>query len=132
MNDKIRTQLTTAYMMFIFDLADPSMVDKERVISSLPVPLEELFDAQKSADKAKKLWGRDGFRKVLSLYFNQFQTNRGLDIEALESTLLRNKKVFLRHLGKTNVTFLSLIVSVLKAMDVPSPQRGLLFGGKSA
>lgn len=132
MNDKIKTHLTTAYMMFVFDFADPSQLDQAKILNSLTVPLNELFHTQKASDKAKKLWGRDGFRKVLCLYFNRFQTPQGLNIEALEQSLVDNKKVLLRHLGKDKVTFLGLIVTLMKASEQPSIKRGLLFGGKSA
>lgn len=125
MNDKIKTHLTTAYMMFVFDFADPSQVSSQ-------ADVKDLFESQKSADKAKRTHGRDGFRKLLSLHFNQFQTKGALDHDSLKSALIRNKKVYLRHLGKDKVTFLLLIVTLLKDLDYHPPKRGLLFERISA
>lgn len=126
-NDQIKTHLTTAYMMFVFEFHDPSSVDLG------PVTVESLFDTQKTADKAKRQHGRDGFRKLLSLYFNQYQKSHGLDIEALDQTLTRNKKVFYRHIGRDKFTFLCLIVTLLKAIEEPKPKRrGLLYERVSA
>ncbi len=127
MNDKIKTHLTTAYMMFVFDFHDPSLVEME-----LNFDIAKLFDSQRTADKAKKLWGKDGFKKILSLYFNQFQASHGLDIEALSLTLTGNKKTLLRHLGKDKITFLNLIVTLMRDANLTTPKRGLLFERVSA
>lgn len=125
--EKIKTHLTTAYMMFVFDFHDPSSVDLE-----INFDIALLFDNQKSADSAKKLWGKNGFKKLLSLYFNRYQTGHGLDVDALSETVTRNKKVLLRHLGKDKVAFLVLIVTLFRAMDFNAPKRGLLFERTSA
>lgn len=127
MNDKIKTQLTTAYMMFVFDFADPSLVELD-----LSFEIATLFDTQKLADKTKKIFGRDGFKKILSLYFNQYQTGIGLDVDSLSDSLVRNKKTLTRHLGKDKVTFLALIVTLMRSLDHQAPKRGLLFERASA
>lgn len=130
MNEQIKTQLTTAYMMFVFDFSDPSQIDKDHFTKS--INLEELFDTQRTADKAKRLWGKDGFKKLMSLYFNRYQTNKGLDFDALEASIVKNRKVFLRHLGKDKIAFLLLIVTLLKALESTPTKRGLLFQRTSA
>ncbi len=118
MNDKIRSAINTAYMLFVFEFADPTSVTLE---TKNPLVV---FDSQKSADKMKKELGKDGFRKFLSLYFSSFQSPRGLDFRKLDHEITKNKKVLLRHLGKDKMTYLSLVVSVLKAVE--EPRRGLL------
>ncbi len=129
MNEQIKTQLTTAYMMFVFDFSDPSSIDKDHFTKS--INLEELFDTQRTADKAKRLWGKDGFKKLMSLYFNRYQTSKGLDFDALETSIIKNKKVFLRHLGKDKINYLILITTMLKSLESTTPRRGLLSMVKS-
>ncbi len=119
MSDKIKSNVTTAYMLFIFEFADPSQVRVD-----IKIPIESLFDSQKSADKMKSSLGRDGFNNALALYFNQFQTQTGVDCYGLETAIAKNKKVLIRHLGKDKVAYLSLIVNILKSLE--TPRRGLL------
>ncbi len=125
MNDKIKSNITTSYMLFVFDFGDPSSVDKSQIEVEIKGPVSEVFSSQKKTDSAKKTLGKSGFDKMLSIYFSSFQTQDGLKYDSLENELLKNKKVFLRHLGKDKLNFLNLIVSVMKA-GAGESKRGLL------
>lgn len=125
--DKIKSQLTTAFMMFVFDFADPSQVK-----TTPPCKIQDLFNSQKNADKAKRVLGKGDFDKVLSLYFNQYQSKGGIDHDALSDSLAKNKKVMLRHIGRDKVNFLVLVACLLKNLDQPAPKRGLLRERESA
>lgn len=118
--EKTKTHLTTAYMMFIFDFADPSQ-------AQIDMDIRDLFSSQRNADQAKKKLGKDGFKKALSLYFNKFQTKHGLDFRSLEDEIISNKKVFLRHLGRDKINFLLLITTVMRDIETPVQKKGLLF-----
>jgi len=124
MNDKIKSNITTCYMLFVFDFGDPSSVDRSQIESEIKGPVSEVFSSQKKTDFAKKTLGKAGFDKMLSLYFSSFQTQDGLKYKSLEDELVKNKKVFMRHLGKDKVNYLNLIVNVLKAGA--SESKGLL------
>lgn len=120
MSDKIRSNVTTAYMLFIFDFADPSQA---KIDPGLKVA--EVFDSQKKADRVKRDLGKEGFNKMLSVYFSQFNTRSGVDYSSLDQALMKNKKVLVRHLGKDKVAYLTLIVTILKSLE---PQRRGLLG----
>lgn len=123
MSDRIKSLANNAYLMFIFDFADPSMIDKEKI---LPDQLaKELFSSQKIADKVKRHLKND-FNQALSIYFNQFNKGGRVDIEALENAMLAGKKTMLRHLGKERLNCLNLIVSLLREVDKSYPKKGLL------
>lgn len=124
MSDKLKASLTNSYLMFIFDFADPSTVDKDEVLKCIECPVIDIFKSQKQADKAKKMLGKQGFGKALVLYFGQFQSHDGVDFKRLESELSTNRKVFQRHLGKDKVNYLGLMISVSNAVE--PKKRGLL------
>ncbi len=124
MNDKIKSNITTSYMLFVFDFGDPSSVDKSKIENEMQCPISEVFSSQKKTDFAKKTLGKSGFDKMLSIYFSSFQTQDGLKYSSLEDELVKNKKVFIRHLGKDKLCFLNLIINVLKANA--GEQKGLL------
>ena len=124
MKDKIKSNITTSYMLFVFDFGDPSSVDKPQIEEAIKGPVSEVFSSQKKTDFAKKTLGKSGFDKMLSVYFSSFQTQDGIKYDSLENELVKNKKVFVRHLGKDKWNFLNLIVSVMKAGA--SEARGLL------
>lgn len=126
MVDKIKSNLTTAYMLFIFDFADPSDFDSESIKDRLSCPLKELFNTQKSVDRAKKDFTKEDFSKLLGLFFSQYQTSDGLDYKRLSKDLTDHKKQYLRHLGKDKLNYLSLLTSLMKILE-PVPKRGLLF-----
>lgn len=123
MNEQIKSNLTTAYLMFVFDFADPSF-DKGPLLEKLGVDLAELFDKQKSVDHAKKEMSKDDFQKILSLYFNQFQSGDGLAHSQLADKLEAHKANFQRHLGKDKLAYLGLILKLMKTLEVK--KRGLL------
>jgi hypothetical protein len=117
--DKIKSILSNSYVMFIMDFADPTQIKLE-----YQYPIEELFNSQKTADRAKKQLGKDGFNKAVALYFSKLQNSAGVDSAALEENLRRSKKVFVRHLGKDKVQLLELIVMLSKSLEERG--RGLL------
>lgn len=124
MIDKIKSNLTNSYLMFIFDFADPSSVSSQELCEFLECPIIEIFKSQRAADKSKKKLGKAGFSKALVCYFNQFQTLDGVDFKSLEGELTQNRKVFLRHLGKDKVNYLNLLIKISESIE---PQkRGLL------
>ena len=123
--ERIRSQITTAYTMLVFDFADPEGINKAEIESYARCPLLELFDKQKSADRVKKHMKAD-FPKALSVYFNQFQSRSGFDCEKLKLKLDGSEKVFLRHLGKDKVLYLKLLIFIAEALA--EKPKGLLFG----
>lgn len=124
MIEKIKSTLTSSYLLFVFDFAEPTSVDKGELSKSLGFEADEIFKCQKNADKAKKVLGKDGFSKALVCYFNQFQSKDGVDFKSLDSDLHRHRKVITRHLGKDKVNYLNLLVSIANASD--TKRRGLL------
>jgi hypothetical protein len=110
--------------MFIFDFGDLSSANKEKISEAMGCPICDVFKTQRQADKAKKILGKSGFGKMLTLYFNQFQGKDGVDFKKLDAEISKNKKVFLRHLGKDKVNYLSLMISI--AQSIESKKRGLL------
>lgn len=123
MIDKIKSNLTTNYMMFIFDCGDPNATDKKQLEAQIKCPLVEMFNSQRTVDKAKKSLGKAGFNNLLAAYFGQFQSPDGFKFKTLDEELTKNKKVFLRHLGKDKLNYLTLIVSTRKAIEI---KKGLL------
>ncbi len=123
MSDKIKSNITTSYMLFVFDFADPSSVDKSNIEQEIKCPVAEVFSSQKKTDHAKKALGKVGFDKMLSVYFAHFQTQDGFNHQKLDEELRKNKKVFLRHLGKDKVNYLTLLISTMSAL----PKKGLLY-----
>ena len=132
MIEKIKSSLNTSYMLFCFEMGDPSSINKESLVKSLSFPLDEIFDSQKKCDQAKSKLGKSEFQKVLSLYFASFQSSDGLDINGLESEIKANKPVMLRHLGKDKLAFLQLILSTFKATNEIEKRKGLLFRNEAS
>lgn len=131
--EQMKSNLTTAYMMFIFDFADPSSIDKEKLTGKLSVPLTDLFKAQRPLDKAKKDLGPDQFAQLLSLYFNQFMKSDGVQSDEILKIVKEHEKIFVRHIGKDKLNYLRLISTLFQGLaEVPKAQvnqakkRGLL------
>jgi hypothetical protein len=124
MIDKIKSNLTNHYLMFVFDFADPTSVNAKEIAEFIGCPIVEMFKSQRTADKSKKVLGRAGFGKALVCYFNEFQGRDGVDFKRLEQELTENRKVFLRHLGKDKVNYLTLLISVNESIE--PKRRGLL------
>lgn len=129
MTDKIKSNLTTSYLMFVFEFSDPSDVKRANIEEQLKFPVNEVFDSQKKADSAREKLGKEGFNKMLSLYFAEYQTHDGFDSESLASELKKHKKVFLRFLGKDKINYLTLLVNTMATLK--EPKKGLLFGDAS-
>jgi hypothetical protein len=130
MIDKLKSNLTNAYMMFILGFADPSTVDKSVVEAEMKGKISEVFNTQKNCDRAKRLL-KGNFAKMLALYFHQFNSTDGFDHLGLDKELAKNKKHLLRHLGKDKLQYLNLIVSLMKTADEIKPEgvklkKGLL------
>lgn len=122
MNDKIKSNLTNHYLMFVFDFGDPQSINKDNVLEEIKCPLIEIFKTQKQADKVKKILGKSGFNRVLYCYFDQFQNSRGIDFRTLGEELTENRKVFLRHLGKDKCSLLTLMIKISESFE----KKGLL------
>ncbi len=129
MTDKIKSNITTSYMLFVFDFSDPSQIEKANIEKEIRFPVNEVFDSQKKADSARERLGKDGFNKMLSLYFASFETQDGFDYNKLGTQVLKHKKTFLRFLGKDKLNYLTLLINTM--MSLQEPKRGLLFGDAS-
>lgn len=124
MIDKIKSNLTNSYLMFVFEFADPSTVNEQELSAFIGCPVIEIFKSQRAADRSKKVLGKASFGKALVCYFGQFQSSDGVDFRRLGHELTKNRKVFLRHLGKDKVNYLSLLIKINESIE---PQRrGLL------
>lgn len=126
MIDKIKSNITSSFLEFVFSYADPSAISRDAIAKALEFPIEDLFSTQKKADSAKRL-GRETFSKAVSLYFSGFQNQDGVDYKRLGVELIKHKKVLMRHLGKDRLAYLNLIVSVLSATPEVQVKKGLLF-----
>ena len=125
--EKLNSFVTTSYSMLVYGFHDPDGLNKNDIEERARCPIVELFDKQRSADRAKK-WLKEDFEKALAVYFCQFQTHSGFDFKGLKSKLDASEKVFLRHLGKDKVLYLRLLISFAEALSEPAPKpRGLLF-----
>lgn len=124
MNDKVKATLTSSYLHMLFEFADPASIKKEELSDKLTQPIERLFDNQRNADKAKKVLGKLGFSRVVFCYFDQFQTQDGIDFKKLEQALQKNHKVILRHLGKDKLNYLKLLSSIAQTLEPKT--KGLL------
>lgn len=122
--DRVRSKTVNAYTMLVFDYADPEGINKAEIESRIQCPICDLFDKQKSVDRAKKVLKGD-FNKCLALYFNQFQNSNGFDGPALKTKLEKFDKNFIRHLGKDRFNFLSFLCQLMIELEVKP--RGLLF-----
>ncbi len=124
MIDKIKSNLTNYYLMFVFDFGEPSECDKAELTKAIGFPIAEVFRSQRQADKAKKILGKNGFGQMLVIYFSQFQSQDGVNFKKLEGELKQNRKIFLRHLGKDKVNYLNLMISISGSFE--ERKRGLL------
>lgn len=124
MIEQIKSNLTNHYLMFVFEFAAPESVNKDELTMELGCPVIDIFKSQRKADLSKKSLGRQKFGKVLMLYFDQFQSHDGIDFKRLEQELTQNRKVFLRHLGKDKVNYLSLLIKIADTLE--PKRRGLL------
>lgn len=126
MNDKIKSQLTTAYMMFIFDFHNPLDVNQSALEERMPCKINEVFSSQRNSDRSKRKL-QDDFPKALSLYFKQYQTIDGVNVIALNEAMDVNNRTMQRHLGKDKMVHLRLIVNLIRALDEkPRLKKGLL------
>jgi hypothetical protein len=129
MTDKIKSNITTSYMLFVFDFSDPSNVEKANIEKEIKFPVSEVFDSQKKADSARERLGKAGFNKMLSVYFASFQTSDGFDYDQLGAKVMKQKKVFLRFIGKDKLNYLTLLINTMTTLK--EPKKGLLFGDAS-
>ncbi len=123
MIDQIRSNVTTAFTMLVFDFADLDGVNKAELQTKIKCPIAELFDKQKNADRAKRALKAD-FDTLLALYFNAYQTSQGFAHERLAQKLDEAESVFMRHLGKDKVRYLRLLISIAKLIN--EKPKGLL------
>lgn len=125
MNDKLKSQITTAYMMFIFDFHDPLDIDKAELEKRMPCTIEDLFLNQRKYDRCKRRLEKD-INKALSLYFSRFQNQSGVDHASLAKELNANGALLSRQLGNDKVNYLKLITGLLKALEPTPIKKGLL------
>lgn len=123
MTEQIKSNLITAYMVFVHDFADPAAVDKAALEAKMQCKLEDMFKRQRLADLAKKRLGEE-FPKALALFFGRFLTADGFDHAHLAKVLLECEKALALHLKKDSMRYLSLLVKVMALVD--DKPRGLL------
>ena len=92
MIEQIKSNLTNNFLMFVFEFADPQTVNKEQINEALGVPIRELFQSQKQADRSKKILGRKGFGCAVVCYFNSFNNSSGIDFKSLSKSFARIRK----------------------------------------
>lgn len=131
MTDKIKSQLTTAYMMFIFEFHDPLGVDKDALETKMPCKVDEIFSSQRNCDRSKRKL-QDDFPKALCLYFKKYQTIDGVDVIALQVELDTHGKTMKRHLGKDKMVHLRLIINLMRTLNEKPIIKGGLLSERAA
>lgn len=124
MSEKFKSQVSTAYMLWVFEFADPTALKKDELEAEIKCPIAEIFDSQKNSDRAKKIL-RDRFPRAAALYFGQYLTGAGFDYRALKEKMTPNEKHFVRHLGKDKYKYLKLLVNLMDGLE--ETRAGLLF-----
>lgn len=123
MTDELRSLNTTAFITFVFGFADLEGVNRVRLEEKLKIPLAELFDKQKHADKAKRSL-KGEFDTAVALYFHDYLTTTGFAADRLSLKLDASGPVFERHLGKDQVRYLRHLISTAKIIQ--EKPKGLL------
>ncbi len=132
MTDKIKSNVTTSYMMFINSFGDPYTLNKRAIEKMIGCKIEEAFLNQRINDDAKanaRKSGKHEFDKVICLYLASFLNGDGIDYNKMNQDIGANPKFLLRSLGKGNMNYLQLMVRILESLE--EPKKGLLFGDAS-
>lgn len=122
--DKIKSNLTTSFAVFISEFGDVTSIDKKQLEEKCGLKIDNLFKKQIYADKSKKKLGEADFKKALAIYLNRFLTSDGLDAEFLAKDLEANGPTIKLHFKKDAVRFLKLLSQI--GVAVQGPKRGLL------
>ena len=123
MIDQLRALNNTAYITLVFGFADLEGVNRLKIETQLKLPLSELFDRQKNADRAKRTLKGD-FNKAVALYFHDFLSPTGFSAERLSQKLDASGPVFERHLGQDKVKYLRHLISTQRIIQ--EKPKGLL------
>jgi len=118
---KILENLKLAYQEFLDGFSD--VTNKEAIEERLAHPIGELFSSQKRCDWAKRNLKSD-FGQALRLYFGEFDPMDVKSRTALEKTLDQSRKVFDRHVDKSSMNYLRLIIALAGSLE--EQPRGLL------
>ncbi len=124
-SQKIKDGLTTSYMLFVFDFGDPAAVDREAVEKQIGLPIAKIFDTKPGYHRTIQRLGRTKFNKVMALYFSDLRTKEGIDADKLGERMAKGQEMLKRHLGKEVMIYLSLLLSVSRAIS--EKRQGLLF-----
>lgn len=119
----LQSKLTNALIVFVHDYADPSAIDQKAIEEKAQCKIENLFKKQRNGDVAKKKLGKD-FDKAISLYFNRFIVNSGVDSNLLTHELDIYQRNIKLHLKKDAYRYLKFLASI--AEDVTPKSKGLL------
>lgn len=133
MNEQIKANLVTSFMLFVSEFGDVSKEERKALEAKVLEKAERyklknwsidtLFSCQKNADIGRRILGRD-FQKAIALYFNRFVTRDGVDHESLERTLVKCEKIFQLHLEKSAIRYLRLLVKLMSLVE--QKPKGLL------
>lgn len=123
MIDQIKSQLITAYILFVNDFGDTSGIDKSDIEKRIHCKIEDMFKRQRLADLSKKRLG-DDFPKALALFFGRFLSADGFDHVALSRALVTCEKALALHVRKDSIRYLKLLASVMALVD--DKPKGLL------
>jgi hypothetical protein len=123
MIDQIKSQLITAYILFVNEFGDTSGIDKKELEGRIHCKVEDMFKRQRLADLAKKRLG-DDFPKALALYFGRFLNSDGFDHVGLSRALRECEKALALHMRKDSLRYLKLLASVMSLVD--DKPKGLL------
>jgi hypothetical protein len=131
MTDHLKSILNSELSMLpykFFDLEEAHKL-KGEIESRFEIDVRELFSSQSKLDKLKAKLGKQKFRALCALYFAQFSSSDGFNIEALAKELERHKTVMERHLGKEWIYVIQLFSKLHKEIK-PKPKaeepQGLL------
>ncbi len=119
------TKLNTSYMLFVFEFSDPSKIDHEKLTKDLTFPLAYLFKKQKHLSDARKVLGKEDYKRLFAVYFNQFKDISPQLAKDFHQEIEEHKQVFLRGIGKDRLETLTKLVS--KMSQTSEKRKGLLF-----
>lgn len=131
MTDRLQSILNSELSMLpykFFDLEE-ALKQKAEIESRFEIDVKDLFSSQSKLDKLKAKLGKQKFRALCALYFAQFNTSEGFNIEALAKELERHKAVMERHLGREWIYVIQLFSKMhkeLKPIPKATEPQGLL------
>jgi hypothetical protein len=121
MKSKIKENLKAAYQEFLDGFS--STANKEAIEERLGHPIGTLFENQKRCDWAKRNL-KSEFGQALKVYFAEFDPMDVASRAKLERALESGGKVFNRHLDKSSLNYLKLILALSGSLE--ERPKGLL------